>query len=74
MEKDPGACAKSTIIIIEGIVYYKGGTIMKNGINAKIEALWNKGYSISDIAWMLDISISEVSEWVNYWMKKNRML
>ena len=47
---------------------------MKNRINARIEALWNKGYSMSDIAWMLDISISEVSEWVNYWMKKNRML
>lgn len=47
---------------------------MKNRIEAKIEALWNKGYSMSDIAWMLDVSMLEVAEWVNNWMKKNRML
>lgn len=40
----------------------------------KIEALWNKGYSIGDIAWALDVSIVDVGEWVNYWLKKNRML
>lgn len=30
----------------------------------KIKDLWNKGYSMADIAWMLDISIIEVGEWV----------
>ena len=41
---------------------------------AKIEALWNKGYSMSDIAWALDISMEDVGEWVNYWLKKNGTL
>lgn len=43
-----------------------------NEMIAKFNTLWNKGYSMGDIAWMLDISIVDVGKLVNKYYKENR--
>lgn len=40
---------------------------------AKFEALWKKGYTQGEIAWMLDISIEETGDLVhNYYKTRGR--
>ena len=45
---------------------------MKNEMTAKFKTLWKKGYTMGDIAWMLDISIVEVGELVRQYRRNTK--